>query len=292
MPINRHKISYQVLNRHEDLHYPPEFEVHATPEELQDFAASGYLIRKRLFQGEALTRLQEATDTLEAAEWDRHRKNRPKDRSWGIILRHLMDKDPVFLELLKYSPVLSVCRAMMGPLVRLRGLTARISFPGAEVQETNWHQHMRVVSKPLPPWFSQPHAIDALIYLDDIDDDTGPVCIVPGSHTWLDRHPDHQIFESIKGEKVLRVPAGSVVMIHGNLWHRAMPTLRKKRRMLILGYTPTWLRKSPYGGPTPADGLTRETFTRLRCGGKRTTRHRRLFLVHPTFSPLRPRARL
>ena len=256
MPANRHKISYEVLNRHEDLHYPPEFEVHATPKELQDFAASGYLIRKQLFQGEALTRLQEATDTLEAAEWDRHCKNRPKDRSWGIILRHLMDKDPVFLELLKYPPVLSVCRAMMGPLVRLRGLTARISFPGAEVQETNWHQHMRVVSKPLPPWFSQPHAIDALIYLDDIDDDTGPVCIVPGSHTWLDRHPDHQIFESIKGEKVLHVPAGSVVMIHGNLWHRAMPTLRKKRRMLILGYTPTWLRKSPHGGPTPADGLT------------------------------------
>ena len=116
MPINRHKIAYQVLNRHEDLHYPPEFEVHATPEELQDFAASGYLIRKRLFQGEALTRLQEATDTLEAAEWDRHRKNRPKDRSWGIILRHLMDKDPVFLELLKYSPVLSVCRALMGTI--------------------------------------------------------------------------------------------------------------------------------------------------------------------------------
>ena len=92
-----------------------------------------------------------------------------------------MDKDPVFLELLKYPPVLSVCRVMMGPLVRLRGLTARISFPGAELQEPNWHQHMRVVSKPLPPWFSQPHAIDALIYLDDIDDDTGPVCIVPGS---------------------------------------------------------------------------------------------------------------
>ncbi|HIG55682.1 MAG TPA: hypothetical protein EYG11_05965 [Candidatus Latescibacteria bacterium] len=258
MPANRHKISYEVLNRHEALHYPPEFEVHATPEELQDFAASGYLIREQLFQGKALSRLQEATDRLDDAEGDRHRKHRPKDRSWGIILRHLMDKDPVFLELLKYPPVLSVCRAMMGPLVRLRGLTARISFPGAEVQETNWHQHMRVVSKPLPPWFSQPHAIDALIYLDDINDDTGPVCVVPGSHTWLDRHPDHQIFASIEGEKVLRVPAGSVVMIHGNLWHRAMPTLRKKRRMLILGYTPTWLRKSPHGGPPPADGLTAE----------------------------------
>ena len=26
--------------------------------------------------------------------------------------------------------------------------------------------------------------------------------------------------------------------------------------MLILSYTPTWLRKSPHGGPSPTDGLT------------------------------------
>ena len=195
---------------------------------------------------------------LEAAEWDRHRKNPPKDRSWGIILRHLMDKDPVFLELLKFPPVLSVCRAMMGPLLRLRGLSARISFPGAERQETNWHQHMRVISNPLPPWFSQPHCIDALIYLDDLDDDTGPIGILPGSHAWLNRHPDHQVFTSIEGEQVIRVPAGSTVMVHGNLWHRGMPTLGKKRRMLILSYTPTWLRKSPHGGSPPPDGLTQQ----------------------------------
>ena len=258
MSASRHTVSYTVLNRHEALHYPPEFKVHATPEELEAFAATGYLIRERLFQGEALTRLQDALDRLEAAEWDRHRKNPPKDRSWGIILRHLMDKDPVFLELLKFPPVLSVCRAMMGPLLRLRGLSARLSFPGAERQETNWHQHMRVISNPLPPWFSQPHCIDALIYLDDLDDYTGPIGIVPGSHAWLDRHPDHQVFASIEGEQVIRVPAGSTVMVHGNLWHRGMPTLGKKRRMLILSYTPTWLRKSPHGGSPPPDGRTQQ----------------------------------
>ena len=258
MSASRHTVSYTVLNRHEALHYPPKFEVHATPEELETFAATGYLIRERLFQGEALTRLQDALDRLEAAEWDRPRKNPPKDRSWGIILRPLMDKDPVFLELLKFPPVLSVCRALMGPLLRLRGLSARISFPGAERQETNWHQHMRVISNPLPPWFSQPHCIDALIYLDDLDDDTGPIGIVPGSHAWFDRHPDHQVFTSIEGEQVIRVPAGSTVMVHGNLWHRGMPPLGKKRRMLILSYTPTWLRKSPHGGSPPPDGLTQQ----------------------------------
>ena len=46
------------------------------------------------------------------------------------------------------------------------------------------------------------------------------------------------------------------VLIHGNLWHRGLPTLNAKRRMLILSYTPTWLRKSPHGGAQPEDGLT------------------------------------
>ena len=53
------------------------------------------------------------------------------------------------------------------------------------------------------------------------------------------------------------VKAGGGVLIHGNLWHRALPTLSAKRRMLILSYTPTWLRKSPHGGPQPEDGLTK-----------------------------------
>ena len=40
MSASRHTVSYTVLNRHEALHYPPEFEVHATPEELEAFALS------------------------------------------------------------------------------------------------------------------------------------------------------------------------------------------------------------------------------------------------------------
>ena len=41
-----------------------------------------------------------------------------------------MDKDPVFLALLKFQPVLSIARAMMGPLVRLRGLSRAHQLPG------------------------------------------------------------------------------------------------------------------------------------------------------------------
>ena len=147
-----------------------------------------------------------------------------------------MDKDSVFLDLLKFQPALSIARAMMGPLVRLRGLSARIGYPGDDLQhQTPWHQHLRVIPDPLPPWFSRPHCIDCLIYLDDLNEDTGTIAVVPGSHNWLDKTAP-QTYESVEGELELRVKAGGGVLIHGNLWHRALPTLKIERRMLILSY--------------------------------------------------------
>ena len=136
--------------------------------------------------------------------------------------------------------------------------SARVSFAGAEPQDTPWHQHLRVVPDPVPPWFSRPHAIDCLIYLDDLNDSTGALAVVPGSHHWLDREPPPLRYEPIPAEQTLRLPAGGMVIIHSNLWHRALATRVGKRRMLILAYTPCWLRESPHGGPSPADGLTRD----------------------------------
>ena len=254
-----HKLQYEVLNRHNpdgETRQLWEIEVHATPEELQTFADTGYLIREGLFQGEVLEKLRDALDRLEEREWEKRDKAIAGKRGWGFIPRHLMDKDEVFLELLRFQPILSIARAMMGPLVRLRGLSARITYPGEDREhQTPWHQHLRVVSKPLPPWFSRPHCMDCLIYLDDLNEDTGAVAVVPGSHNWLDKATPNT-YGPVEGETKLQVKAGGVVLIHGNLWHRGLPTLNAKRRMLILSYTPTWLRKSPHGGPQPEDGLT------------------------------------
>ncbi|MCY3813988.1 MAG: phytanoyl-CoA dioxygenase family protein [Gammaproteobacteria bacterium] len=232
----------------------------ATPGELAALDRDGFLIRESVIEGDWLLALKAALDRV--AETERHvRRPTVGDddlpaRSWGVILRHLLDKDAVFHDLLTWPPALSVARAMMGPLVRLRGLSARISFAGAEAQDTPWHQHLRVVPNPLPPWFSRPHAIDCLIYLDDLDDSTGVLSLVPGSHHWLDREPPQLRYAPVPGEQTLRLAAGSMVIIHANLWHRALPTRAGQRRVLILSYTPCWLRESPHGGPPPADGLT------------------------------------
>ena len=64
------------------------------------------------------------------------------------------------------------------------------------------------------------------------------------------------IEEDRPGQVELTLPAGSGVFTHGNLWHRARPTLPQGtlRRMLILGYGPCWMQWSIFGGLSP-DGL-------------------------------------
>jgi hypothetical protein len=167
-----------------------------------------------------------------------------------------LDKHPAFMRMLKFAPTLSVARASLGPRVRIRSFSARVAVPGLPNQETDWHFHQRVVPDPLPPFFSPPETLDVLIYLDDADAANGQLCVIPGSHRWHEQDLQSGIKEDMPGQIVLTLPAGSGVFTHGNLWHRAGPTLPQGtlRRMLILGYGPCCMQWSIFGGLSP-DGL-------------------------------------
>ena len=111
MPQSQHKLTYQILNRHQksgDENYR-DIQVHATSEELAELDRTGYLAREKLFQNEHLQRLRESLDRLFEAEVDIS-KRKTAERSWGSILRYLEDKDPVFLDLIQYEPIVSIAR--------------------------------------------------------------------------------------------------------------------------------------------------------------------------------------
>jgi len=74
--MSRHKIHYEVFNGHNPTAETERYwkvDVHASPEELQAFAESGYMVREILFQNWVLQQLQDALDELEAAEWAKKR---------------------------------------------------------------------------------------------------------------------------------------------------------------------------------------------------------------------------
>lgn len=250
----RHTIRYRVRDDHKQ---NPErvVEVLATPEEIQALARDGYLVRERLVPMEHVEVLRAALD--ETVARDDRLEISSAGRFGGVFLRHLMDKHPAFLEFLDFAPTLSVARAVFGPFVQVRGFTGRVCYPDDPNQETVWHFHQRLVPDPLPPLFMRPQTLDVLLYLDDIDDRNGPLCVLPGSHNRLEEDLSASDFDDKPGQVVLRLPAGSAVICHGALWHRALPTRPGGtiRRLLLYGYGPGWIKHSIYG-KKPEDGLT------------------------------------
>ncbi|HEV2473243.1 MAG TPA: phytanoyl-CoA dioxygenase family protein [Chthonomonadales bacterium] len=230
-------------------------EVLASRQEIEQFVREGYLVRTRLIPGHEIDRLRSALEEVAAAD------DQPEiggGRAFGgIFLRHLMDKHPVFLELLNFAPAVSVARAVFGPAVQSRGLTGRICPRDSSNLETEWHFHQRVIPDPLPPMLSRPQTLDVLLYLDDIDLNSGPLCIVPGSHLWLEEDLPRDRYDALPGQIEITVPAGSAVFAHGSLWHRARPTQPGcgERRLLLFGYGPAWQKASVYGRK-PVNGLT------------------------------------
>lgn len=252
----RHTIAYRIRNH--DLKDPARpIQVLASPLEIQRLAQDGYLARPNTLSPDQLAGLRRAIDEVAAAELDATAKISTGSRFGGLFLRHLADKHQAFLDLLKFQPVLSVVRGVLGPQVQLRGFSARISYPNEPNQETHWHFHQRVVPDPLPAFYSRPQSIEALLYLDDANDASGPLSVVPGSHTWIERDLAAEQYGDLPGQVTLRPTAGTCVFVHGSLWHRAHANTPQGhlRRLLIVGYGPTWMKPSIYGAK-PQNGLT------------------------------------
>ncbi len=249
-----HTIAYHILVNNEGQESERSFDVWASRAEIEAFAKDGYLVREALIEGESLERLRRALDEVEEAEFAAADGSRLSGRDW--IPRHLFDKHADFHDLISFDPLLSVARAVLGPFVRIRQLAARISYPGQTVQFTRWHHHQPGMTEPVPPFFAMPHKLDCLIYLDELNDANGLLAVVPGTHLGEGEELPLEEHGDLAGQRELRAPAGTCVMLHGNLWHRAMPTSAegKKRRVLILSYGPTWMRKSPFGD-SPENGL-------------------------------------
>lgn len=256
--LPRHTLPYRILNnyRADPLR---TVEVYASPEEISFFRDQGYLVRERLLAPAQLDGLRAALQEIADQEVTGGRISISTGAGFGgLFLRHLMEKHPAFLELFRFAPTLSVARAMLGPQVQVLPMTARVSYPDQPNQQTEWHIHQRVHTDPPAPFFSFPHVLDALIYLDDLNEANGLLSVVPGTHLQTGRDVPKNLCEDIEGQMNFRLPAGSVVLIHGNLWHRALPTTPQGtiRRMLILPYAAAWLKLPSYGD-RPENGLMR-----------------------------------
>jgi len=229
-----------------------EVRVMATGEELDDFSARGYLVRQGLLDPDRVSEFRTVVDELTSEELkNENSENYPGN---ALYIRYLLQRGSRFLQLARSDLLLGVARAMLGPQVQVFDMICRVSFLEEGPQQVMWHIHNRVVPQPLPPFFSYPHGMDALIYLDDVGAAEGPLCVLPGSHNGPSIDFPYGDFSDKEGQISIPVRSGDCIFCHSNLWHRALPSVSRsgRRRALIIGYMPAWFKTEFPQGRRPS----------------------------------------
>jgi phytanoyl-CoA hydroxylase len=149
---------------------------------------------------------------------------------------------PFFWELAKHARILDAIAPLVGDAIRLHGskINTKLGRGGASVE---WHQD----------WAFYPHSnADVLavgVMIDEIDDENGPMMIVPGSHRGpLHSHhsagsfagaiDDAEAKLDLSNAQAITGPAGTIsihdaMAIHGSDFNRS----GRSRRFLLFEYT-------------------------------------------------------
>jgi hypothetical protein len=151
-------------------------------------------------------------------------------------LFNLLARDPAFAQVPLFGPAISVAERILDPELQVASLTAIEMNPGQAAQPF----HADDGSIPLP----RPHVpltCVAIWALTDFTADNGATRLVPGSHRF-DRRPS-------KGEQPEHwdealMPAGSIVVYNGSMWHGGGPNTSGGRRLGIVShYAAGWIRQ-------------------------------------------------
>ena len=174
--------------------------------------------------------------------------NAAYERGGEPFIHQLLEEDDGFAFLLDHPPILERMKAILGTCLQLHSATARVTEPGQEDQ--NWHRDGPWPMDPdSTPYGSLPGQINCGYFLDALNDENGPIVIVPGSQRAPFKPPEgHPTFPD---EKRVYAKPGQAVMFDGWLYHRgAANTSNERRRVCLMCYQNAWMKsREPFDGP-------------------------------------------
>ena len=255
-----------------------------TRDQVERYRREGYVVVEDLVAAETLAELRRVTEEIVATAHGvtshtdvldlepSHTPERPRVRR--IKSPHLAH--PFYWAMAGHPPVMAAIEPLIGPDIRVRPggkVNLKSAGYGAPVE---WHQD----------WAFYPHTNDDVlavgILLDDVDEDNGPMMVLPGSHLGPihDHHANGAFCGGIdlartpldlSGAVALTAPAGSVTIHHARLVHgSAVNRSDRPRRLLLFEYAAAdaW----PLAGVEPLDDF--EEFNRRVVHGRPTAEPR------------------
>ncbi|MBI1926181.1 phytanoyl-CoA dioxygenase family protein, partial [Candidatus Poribacteria bacterium] len=178
----------------------------------------------------------------------------------------IVTHDDLFLDLLEHPRTISIAEAFMGPDMQMIDNALHVK-PAGTKSHTRWHRDAHRWFHPPEAWSeADQHAweqmracetpffkIKIFFFVDDVDAETAPFTIVPGSHKLeVDSVPQYDDLEAMPNHIKLVGKAGTAVLWNGYIWHTAMNnTDTRPRRMLLYNYTHFGMKQHAPCVPTP-----------------------------------------
>ncbi len=147
----------------------------------------------------------------------------------------LLAKAPSTALLCEHPDVLAIVDEVLMPNYLLSSNLAIDLHPGETRQ--SWHFDDGGVNQPRP---RKPAGVSTIWAFDDFTADNGATQVIPGSHRWGDERPDDRDHEAV----TVTMPAGSVVVFAGTLWHRGGANDSDANRLAVTPqYCEPWARQ-------------------------------------------------
>ncbi|MFT4560535.1 MAG: ectoine hydroxylase [Gammaproteobacteria bacterium] len=217
-------------------------------EQREAYFESGYLLLPEFLKQNWLDRIREVSALFversrACTKSDSMFDVEPSHRSDAPKLRRLsfpVDHHEVFRELAFNSPIVDVAEDLLGPNVCYHHSKLNFKWSGGG-EEIKWHQDIQY----WPHTDFSPLTIG--IYMEDVDDEMGPMGIVPGSHRgplynlqdddgrWVGAIRAADLAEANPASAdYLKGPAGSVTVHNCCSVHGSAPNVSSRIRPLLL----------------------------------------------------------
>jgi len=199
---------------------------------LARIAEDGYTIIPDVIGPSLLDALREAIDGLSAgvAPADNDFEGRHTVRVYNLLAR-----GAVFAEVPVHDAVLPVVEGVLDRGCLISSLSSIAIGPGETAQPIHADDQLMPVAKP-----HVPTVCNTMWALTDFTEANGATRLVPGTHL-ADRSPDYgRPYDSIPAE----MPAGSVLVWHGSLWHGGGANTTQATRVgIAMNYCAGWIRQ-------------------------------------------------
>ena len=215
-------------------------------EHLEEFKTVGFTLFPKMLEDSWVRAMRDSFEEIA------DRLSNPDGSRPAAFVDVLEHKPDLVLSALTNKRLLDFAEMIIGPHVQLESITYRRTAP----QGTNtnlvlgFHRDM-FAEFPQEGVYHRPLLFNALSYLQDLDDENGPLRIIPGSHLKALSLTPEERKQPHPDEVIVYPTAGDVAVFHNAMVHSGTANYSKDYRYLFfLTMNHSWLKhRANYSGP-------------------------------------------